>query len=178
MKTEQKRTGWGTAWGAGVLALMALRAACAQTQPAGDSTPVLLPPPEAAPTESLAQEKILREIDDPRNGNRWLLLRDDKVPGGPGRMVLVAAHRDGLDGAFQASAAEEEKARIVVHAGDRLIVEEHTARADATLEACALASSAQGSALNVRLKIGGKVVRAVALGPGRAALQPETAVRP
>ena len=56
-------------------------------------------------------------------------------------MVLVAAHHDRVDGAFQASAAEKEKARIVVHAGDRLIVEEHTARADATLEARALASS-------------------------------------
>ena len=35
-----------------------------------------------------------------------------------------------------------------------------------------------GSALEVRLAIGGRVVRAVALGPGRAAFQPETGVRP
>jgi hypothetical protein len=35
-----------------------------------------------------------------------------------------------------------------------------------------------GSALKVRLAIGGKVIRAVALGPGRAALQPEPEVRP
>ena len=75
-------------------------------------------------------------------------------------------------------AAETEKAQIVVRAGDRLIVEEHTARVDAALEARALASAVAGAALVVRLTLGGKVVRVVALGPGRAAFQPETAVRP
>jgi hypothetical protein len=158
---------------------MTVQVVCAQA-PVADSSAAqfLLSSPEPAPVQSLAQEKILREIDDVQNGNRWLLVRDDAHPGGPGRMVLVAAERNEPGGALRASAAETEKAQIVIHAGDRLVVEEHTARADAALEARALGSAAQGSVLNVRLAIGGKVVRVVALGPGRAALQPETGVWP
>jgi flagella basal body P-ring formation protein FlgA len=71
--------------------------------------------------------------------------------------------------------AEEKSQRgPVIFAGDRLVVEEHTARADAVLEARALSSAAPGAAFNARLTVGGRVVRAVALGPGHAALQPET----
>jgi hypothetical protein len=68
--------------------------------------------------------------------------------------------------------------RPVIRAGDRLIVEEHTALVDAVLEARALTPAAPGSAFDARLTVGGRVVRAVALGPGRAALQLETGARP
>ena len=117
----------------------------------------------------------MREIDDPHTGERWLLVRNDLNPGGPGRMVLVGGLRNSVDGVAP-RVGEQTVADVpqpVIRAGDRLIVEEHTALADAVLEARALTPAAQGSALNVRLTIGGKVVRAVALGPGRAALQPE-----
>jgi flagella basal body P-ring formation protein FlgA len=66
----------------------------------------------------------------------------------------------------------------VIHAGDRVIVEENSPVVEARLEAVALGPAALGSALEVRLKIGGLVVRAIARGPGRAALQPEIGVRP
>jgi flagella basal body P-ring formation protein FlgA len=66
----------------------------------------------------------------------------------------------------------------VIRSGDRLIVEEHTARVDAVLEARAMNPAAVGGALDVRLTIGGVVVRAVALGPGRAAFQTGSGVRP
>ncbi len=66
----------------------------------------------------------------------------------------------------------------VIRAGDRLIVEEHTARVDAVLEARALTPAALGDAFDVRLTIGGNRVRAIAMGPGRAALQPMTGIRP
>jgi flagella basal body P-ring formation protein FlgA len=66
----------------------------------------------------------------------------------------------------------------VIRAGERLIVEESTAVVDARLEAVALGPAAIGSPLNVKLAIGGKVVRAVALAPGRAAFQAETEVSP
>ena len=51
------------------------------------------------------------------------------------------------------------------------------------LEARAMNAAAAGAVFAARLTIGGKVVRAVALGPGRAvlqaqALQPETGARP
>jgi hypothetical protein len=129
----------------------------------------------SAPTQS----EVMREIDDPYTGNRWLLMRNNQNPGGPGRLVLVD-HPDGLDSASRQIAAKTEKARFlpVIHAGDRLIVEEHTAVADAILEARALNSAVLGSEFGVRLTIGGKVMRAIALGPGRAAFQAETGVRP
>jgi hypothetical protein len=59
-----------------------------------------------------------------------------------------------------------------------LIVEEHTARVDAVLEARALSPAFVGAAFNVRLAIGGNLERAVALGPGRAAFQPGAGARP
>ncbi len=74
--------------------------------------------------------------------------------------------------------ANEARLRPVIRAGDRLIVEEHTAVVDAALEAVRLNPAALGSTFKVRLKIGGKVLRAVALGPGRAALAAERGVRP
>jgi hypothetical protein len=126
------------------------------------------------------QGEIVREIDDPHTGDRWLLLRNDLIPGGPGRLVLVAAHRNLSGGAALRATGGRREAQFlpVIRAGDRLIVEEHTARVDAVLEARALNPAAPGTALNVRLTIGGNVVRALALGPGRAALQPGAGVQP
>ncbi|MGD0800257.1 MAG: hypothetical protein ABR906_02965 [Terracidiphilus sp.] len=128
----------------------------------------------------LVRGEIVREIDDPGNGYRWLLMRNDQPPGGPGRMVLIAAHRTVNAGADQRAAGQSGDAVIppVIRAGERLIVEEHTARVDAVLEARALTPAARGAVFEARLTIGGMVVRAVALGPGRATLEPETGVRP
>jgi flagella basal body P-ring formation protein FlgA len=70
------------------------------------------------------------------------------------------------------------ESRPVIRAGESLIVEEHTSLVDARLEAVALGSALAGSAITVRLKIGGRVVRAVALAPGRAELQPQAEARP
>jgi hypothetical protein len=127
------------------------------------------------------QGEVVREIDDPNTGDRWLLVRNDQFPGGPGRLVLVAAHRHAPGGVALPAAREltaEAEFLPVIRAGDRLIVEEHTARVDAVLEARAINPAAPGAAFDVRLTIGGHVVRAIALGPGRAALQPEAEVRP
>ncbi len=133
-----------------------------------------------------APGEIVREIDDPHTGDRWLLLRNDASPGGPGRLVLVAANRSEMPGPFErqanqpllANQHDEARFHPMIHAGDRLIVEEHTAVADATLEARALNPAALGSTLEVRLAIGGRVVRAVALGPGRAVFEREIGGRP
>ena len=130
-------------------------------------------PGELAPTPALASSAIVREIDDPHTGERWLLMSDSTHPGGPGRMVPVVEMRSRtlLNEPLGAPL------RPVIHAGDRLIVEENTPMAEARLEATALGPAAIGSPFEVRLKIGGKVLRAVALAPGRAAIQPETGVR-
>jgi flagella basal body P-ring formation protein FlgA len=50
------------------------------------------------------------------------------------------------------------------------VVEEHTPTTEARLEAIAMDAAAIGSRMNVRLKIGGKVLSAVAIAPGRALL--------
>ena len=107
----------------------------------------------------------VQEIDDPSTGIRWVLSPDGIRPGGPGRWT-----RMGAPGAGTLRAPHR---ALVIRAGDLLIVEEHTAVADARLEAVALASAPSGAEFRARLKIGGKVVDAVALGPGRAVFAEE-----
>ena len=142
--------------------------------------------------------EVVREIDDPHTGARWLLSRDSIHPGGPGRMVLAAEARgralnnvgNGVGNAVRSEARvgiqgdpaqyqpASAPAQPVIRSGDRVIVEENTAVVEARLEAVALNPAAIGSGLNVRLTIGGRVVRAVALAPGRAAFAAETEARP
>ena len=181
METWRMRMGLRMAWSAGLLLVLA-SAACAQSS-AGSHAQVMLSSGGLASVEALGlgvQGEVVREIDDPHTGDRWLLVRNDQVPGGPGRLVLVAAHRRPSGGAIWRPAGPTGDAQIlpVIRAGDRLIVEENTARVDAVLEARALNPAASGSALDVRLTIGGNVVRAIALGPGRAALQPGAGAQP
>jgi hypothetical protein len=118
----------------------------------------------------LSQGEIVREIDDPHTGGRWLLTRNPLHPAGPGRLVLAREMRIAV---LRPGVPLVEPPHPVIHAGDRLVVEENTAVVEARLEAVALGPAMAGSPLDVRLKIGGKVVRAVALGPGRAAFLAE-----
>jgi hypothetical protein len=124
---------------------------------------------------------IVREIDDPHLGTQWLLMRNPDHPGGPGRLVMVSGTRTVNQqrelGAW-VSEPGTEPLLTVIRAGDRVIVEANSPVVEARLEAVALNPAAIGSPLDVRLKIGGKVLRAVALGVGRAALQAEPKVRP
>jgi hypothetical protein len=182
MWVRRTQSGLAMTLGIGVLALGAAHAACAQS-PGGSGAQVMLSSGGLTSVETQGQGvqgKVAREIDDPHTGDRWLLLRKELIPGGPGRLVLVAAHRNASGGAASRAAGPTGEAQIlpVIRAGDRLIIEEHTARVDAVLEARAMNPAAPGASLDVRLTIGGNVVRAVALGPGRAALQTETVARP
>jgi len=114
-----------------------------------------------------------------------MLMRDPAHPGGPGRLVLA-----GGPGIAQSSAAtrnEKQPAasdanqmlrRFVIHAGDALIVEDHTATVDARLEAVALGPASQGAVFRARLRIGGKVVRAIAISARRAVFAPVDEVWP
>jgi hypothetical protein len=58
-----------------------------------------------------------------------------------------------------------------------VIVEENSPVAEARLTAVALESATIGSAFNARLEIGGKVVRAIAVGTGQALFRPQIEVR-
>jgi len=128
---------------------------------------------------------VVREIDDPHTGDRWLLVRDPNHPGAPGRMVLVAGavrpagrKAPGAGSAIAAWLTRRIPPIPVIRAGDRLVVEQSTPVIEARLEAVALGPAAVGAPLNVRLAIGGNVVPAIALGPGRAAFSPEAGARP
>jgi hypothetical protein len=167
--------------GAVVLALIAASVTCAQL-PVGSRAQVMISSGGMASMQTLegVRGEVMREIDDPHTGDRWLLVRDDQYPGGPGRMVLVSAQRLGAGGAFRRAVEPSGEAGTppVIRAGDRLIVEEHTPVVDAVLAARALTSASVGAALDVRLTMGGRVVRAVAQAPGRAVIEAGTGVRP
>lgn len=150
---------------------------------------------------------IVREIDDPQSGVRWLLMRDANHPGGPGVLVRAGSTETAVltktsrspEAAIEPPRKEREVAETVgeptrvglgrikpansqippvIRAGDSLILEENSAVVEARLEATALGPAAIGSPLAVRLKIGGKVVQAVALGSGRVAFRSDSEVHP
>jgi len=117
----------------------------------------------------------VREIDDPSTGNRWLLERGVEHPGGPGRLVLAGRnHAAARAGKGQSPAGEAISGMPVIRAGDVVTLVAHTAVMDAALESLALAPAAAGATLRVRLKIGGRVMEAVALGPGKAEWAPNS----
>jgi hypothetical protein len=141
--------------------------------------------PAAAPTG-----RVVRTIEDPGTGARWLLICDANDPGGPGRLIagkntgtfantgsLAAGGEPGKNKVHGSTVVHGNTIAAAVRAGDLLIVEEHTATAEAYLQGVAQAAAAVGSLVNVRLKAGGKLVRAVVLGPGRAALAPAAGVQ-
>jgi flagellar basal body P-ring formation chaperone FlgA len=125
---------------------------------------------EIASDEVIREGEMIREIIDPRNGDRWILTRDSSHPAGPGRLVLLAS----LHILTRHAVPEEEAQAPVIHAGDRVIVEEHTASVEARLEAVAMGPAQAGSPVNVRLSIGGRVLQAEAIGPEQAVFHAET----
>jgi hypothetical protein len=127
--------------------------------------------PTSAQVTISAPNAPVRELDDPNSGARWLLYASRN--GGPGRLVLVTNSQP----RGNATAAPILPPPII-RAGDRIVLEEHTAVVDARLEAVALGPAAPGGTLRVRLAIGGRVVPAVALAPGRAAITPEQETQP
>jgi hypothetical protein len=170
---------------AGSLPLQSQATSAAASEGIDAGPRVLLSSGGLAPASALVPGQVIREIDDPFNGARWLLVRDEETPAGPRRLLLVESGRNSLRqlkavGTLVHGAPGVEPAlfRPVIRAGDRLVVEENTAVVEARLEAVALGPAAVGSPLEVRLRIGGRVVRAVALAPGRAALAAQTEGRP
>jgi hypothetical protein len=155
------------------LALAALGQAPRNSVTIPNSTPLV----ETRPASALVQ--TVREIDDPHNGDRWLLERGAGAPGGPGRLVRAGTVSDASQPAFSRVAAHRASTETnpspelpVIRPGDRLVIEESTPVVEARLAAVALGTAFPGSILNARLEIGGKVVRAKALGAGRAELAP------
>jgi hypothetical protein len=163
--------------------LVVLAAACALRVAAqtagGEQAPAQIILTASAPVQQL-HGSLVREIDDPHTGDRWMLVVDANHPAGPGRMILVAAPLSGTPGSQMSNAsmsAGPALAMPVIHTGDHLVVEENTAVVEARLEAVAMGPALKGSPLNARLSIGGNVVRVVAVGPGQAVFAPEAEAR-
>jgi hypothetical protein len=151
------------------LAALALAAAFAMLNPAEAQ----LAPPAVATVQPgqgpvCAACAVVREIDDPHTGQQWLLMRNPANPGGPGILVFRKSIPEDsrLEGAIV-------RLHPVIHAGDKITVEQSNAKFDLWMEGVALSPAALGVPLRVRLVLSGKVVEALALGPGRAVRIPE-----
>ncbi len=137
----------------------------------------------SAPDLTRTTREIVREIDDPATGDRWLLERDAQHGAGPGRMVLLQQEmaRPAPAGNFvglTSSGSDTGASSPLFRAGDHLIVEEHTRVLDAVFEAIALSPAREGETFRVRLSAGRRVVKAVAVAPGRAMLSLDSGVQP
>ncbi|MFP5275796.1 MAG: hypothetical protein ACLGPM_01670 [Acidobacteriota bacterium] len=99
---------------------------------------------------------------DPATGVGWQLLRG--VAGGPGRWIQK----------FDSFGTPKEEAKpnapVVIRAGDRLLVTEETSMASMQMLVVALEPARLGATLRVRTMAGNRMLFAVALGKGRAAL--------
>ena len=129
--------------------------------------------------KTTGQRIIFREIADPHSGALWVLWRDPAHPGGPGRLApaLPEAGTGALENRTDRSDLKPATRAPCIHVGDKIVVEEHTAAADVSLEAMAMEPAEMGSPFQARLKIGGKVVGAVALARGRARLASASEVK-
>lgn len=121
-----------------------------------------------------------RETDD--LGSRWILTRDPVHPGAPGRWCRLAEeHRDPGTPPKTARVESQSTAAtrpVVIHGGDRLIVVDHSAVVEARFDAVALDAAIVGAESHARLRFNGKIVRVVAVGPGRATLAAVAGVQP
>ena len=134
---------------------------------------------KSLPADStIAAASIVREIDDPHSGARWLLLLNALHPGEPGRLVQADTVRVVASQPETGGQRPPVPPKPVIHAGERVILEEHSQVVDGRLDAVALNPAPVGGALRVRLVVGGCVVRSVAVGPGRVALDEEKEGRP
>jgi hypothetical protein len=177
--TGSARHSGGTAWNFVVLTLVTLLVGGLPAHAEGHEISTRDVRIAASLDSPAGSRRLLREIDDPNSGTRWLLVSDKSNAGGPGRLELASPGRD--QGTFarqaQGPGVAESRPATIIRPGDKLVVEEHSATADAYLEGVALGPARPGSGLNVRLSIGHRVVRAVAVAPGRATLESATEVR-
>src|SRR6478752_10404661 len=83
-----------------------------------------------------------REIFDRSNGSRWILQRDETGSAGPGRLVLITSPTSPVRSENQEDVRSYKRAGKastvpvpIIHPGQSLIVEEHTAKIEVCLEA-------------------------------------------
>jgi hypothetical protein len=142
---------------------------------------VAQPPATLLMQESNSRPAVIRVIHDPHTGAYWLLERALDHPGGPGRMIPATQEQLKSIRAVDAQKPNQKACVMagppVIRAGDRIVVEESSAIVEARLAATALGPAIAGAQFKVRLAIGGKVLRATALAPGRARLMGDQGIR-
>jgi hypothetical protein len=117
--------------------------------------------------------EVVRSLRDPHTGQCWQLTRQSLPSGGPGRMIQVSDEECAVislkTNGMPRGKPEPKMQTPAIRAGDRLIVEETSAVVEARFAAVALSPAVLGATFNARMQIGGRVVRVIALGSGRAA---------
>jgi hypothetical protein len=121
-------------------------------------------------------DELIREIDDPHSGARWLLYRDRAHPAGPGRLLLARTGQASPSHLWAGRAGL--RSQPAIHSGDAVVLEEDSPVASARLQAVALGSADKDSSVRIRLQIGGRVVQAIAEGPGRVSLASSDSLAP
>jgi hypothetical protein len=167
---KRRKIGIGVLAGTALLWVCSLPAIAAK----GDSSPCgALQAGLSISCPACAGCELVREIDDPHTGQHWLLMRDSTHPGGPGALLLEESlpNRSGIE-------AAKIEVHPVIHAGDRVTIEQSNARFNLRLGGIALSPAAAGAPLKVRLEISGRAVQATALGAGRALLVPDKEFQP
>jgi len=114
-----------------------------------------------------------RLIEDPTTHARWILFKDPSHPAFPGRLIPVCVTPNseaatGRHSPLPVSAILHPTS--IIHAGDALIVEQHTPMAEVSLVATALGPAAVGETLRVRLKNSGRIFSVRAESSGHATL--------
>jgi hypothetical protein len=143
-------------------------------------------PPEAIHAKGLngVPQRVLREIDDPSTGMRWILVHNPMIPTGPGRLLAIGAgnptslQAKGGTAAAGGAPTSRPSLPIVIRGGDAVTVEEASAFVELRMEGVALGPAKLGNTLQVRLTVGKHVVSAVALGLGRTRLAGYSPVQP
>jgi hypothetical protein len=159
-RNNSQRTWWIALLCCGALGLVSSRRIHGQgIEPNGNSVPGVT--------------QAVREIDDLAGDTRWLLVQNSLLPGGPGRLVAIRKVYNAKLGAKVGAkdATVESPLPVIVRGGERVIVEQQTKKLEARFDAVALGPARCGDEFDVRLRIDGKKVRALAVAPGRVMLR-------
>jgi len=149
--------------------------------------PFALPAVENQPA-AIGPVMIGPVILDPCLGRRWQRVANPLHPSGPARLIEINAAAGSFPGRPRGRAEPTEpgdstpvRPTVVIHAGDKVIVEQRTPLLTAFFEALALENAAGGQMLRVRLQVGknsemsanGPVIKVLGTGAGVALWQLE-----
>lgn len=119
--------------------------------------------------------RAVRLIDDPGTRRRWLLVQQFTRPEAPAMLLPIA---DGqlcsmlfvAESEWRLPNANHNRLVPIIRPGDSVLLSEDSPTTEARLEAIAIESAGPGQALTVRLKLGGHLLRAIAVAPGSVLL--------